>query len=102
MLSQDSFTYWWSGAWKVPGPNNWFDREFPECRSIISESRKTIGAAIIAATARSGPAAKIASGVHSVWFWFAKRLRPLRLAIPVLIKHGLCFTNPFGQPECQR
>jgi hypothetical protein len=36
--------------------------------------------AIIPATAPSEPAAKIARGVHSVWFWFAKRLRQLRLA----------------------
>jgi hypothetical protein len=36
--------------------------------------------AIIAATTPSEPAAKIVSGVHSVWFWFAKRLRQLRLA----------------------
>jgi hypothetical protein len=43
-------------------------------------SRKTIGAVIIAATTPSEPAAKIVSGVHSVWFWFAKRLRQLRLA----------------------
>ena len=34
-----------------------------------------VGAAIIAATAPSEPAAKIATGVHSVRFWFAKRLR---------------------------
>ena len=31
----------------------------------------------MAATAPSEPAAKIASGVHSVWLWFAKRLRQL-------------------------
>ena len=61
--------------------NGWFDREFPECRPIISGSRKTISAAIIAATAPSEPEAKIASGVHSVRFWFAKRLRQLRLAM---------------------
>jgi hypothetical protein len=56
-------------------------------------SRKTIGAVIIAATTPSEPAAKIVIGVHSAWFWFAKRLRNSALLIS---------TNPFGQPECQR
>jgi hypothetical protein len=77
--------------------NGWFDREFPECRPIISGSRKTISAAIIAATAPSELEAKIASGVHSVWFWFGFGL---------LSGSGnsalLCSTNPFGQLECQR
>jgi hypothetical protein len=63
------------------GSNGWFDREFPECRPIISGSRKTIGDAIIAAIAPSEPKAEIASGVHSVWFWFAEPLRQLRLVM---------------------
>jgi hypothetical protein len=41
---------------------------------------KTICAAIIAATTSSEPAAEIVSGVHRAWFWFAKRIRQLRLA----------------------
>jgi hypothetical protein len=55
---------------------------FPECGPITSGSRKTISAAIIAATAPSEPEGKTASGVHSVWSLFVRRLWDFRLAMP--------------------